>query len=110
MTPNLKFPLSFQVCILKDSFLRVLMEVEPYMELFLENNGQHTKHFVILVFVYLQVCAFRHFTKKIVSWRICLKGQSATLFCGNSPKHQFFVRENSFDLRGVAHVKVGFRK
>ena len=55
---------SFQVCILKDSFLRVLMEVEPYMELFLENNGQYTNHFVI-EFVYLQVCTFRHFTKKL---------------------------------------------
>ena len=48
----------------KDSFLRVLREVAPEMELFLENHGQYIKILVIKL-IYIQSCTFRHFTKKL---------------------------------------------
>ena len=67
----------------KNSFLRALMEVAPEMELFLENHAQYIKIFVMKL-IYIQSCTFRHFTKKIVSWRICLKRRFATFFCGKS--------------------------
>ena len=48
----------------KDSFLRALKEVAPEMELFLENNWQYIRNFVIEL-IYIQSCTFRHFTKKL---------------------------------------------
>ena len=48
----------------KDSFLRALREVAPEMELFLENNGQYIKKFVIKL-IYIQIRTFRHFLKKL---------------------------------------------
>ena len=51
------------------------------MELFWVKNGQYIKIFLIKL-ICIQSCTFRHFTKKIVSWRICLKRHSATFFCG----------------------------
>ena len=72
----------------KDSFLRALREVASEMELFLENHGQYIKKIAIKL-IYIQSCTFCHFTKKIVSWKICLKRHSAIYLCGNSLKHYY---------------------
>ena len=79
------FQLKFKICVYwgidifcfwylctKDSFLRALREVAPETELFLENHGQHNKIFVIEL-IYIQICTFRHFTKKLYLARYVCK-------------------------------------